>query len=139
MTPDYDMLTPDYHIDEIRAERQEKMAAQPEEGKQKKKLGRGRPTVDIDPEVVLKLARLGCNATEIGRFFDTNESTIRSAFGDIISKAKVETRGHIRRAQIQLALSGNATMLIWLGKQMLNQGENGPTDDDDTKPLPWSD
>ena len=135
---EYDELTPDYRIEEIVAERAATQAALPEEGKQKRK-GKGRPTHDIDPETVLKLARLGCSTTDIGRWFGVNESTIRTAFGELISKAKVETRSHIRRAQINLALSGNPTMLIWLGKQMLNQGENGPTDDDDNKPLPWID
>ena len=30
----------------------------------------------------------------------------------------------LRRAQYQLALKGNSSMLIWLGKQYLDQAEN---------------
>ena len=35
-------------------------------------------------------------------------------------------------------MSGNHTMLIWLGKQMLGQAET-PVNTDDNKILPWSD
>jgi hypothetical protein len=39
---------------------------------------------------------------------------------------------------LQTALSGNATLLIWLGKNILLQSDN-PTNTVDTKPLPWTD
>jgi hypothetical protein len=37
-------------------------------------------------------------------------------------KGRDKGRGSLRRKQYQLALQGNPTMLIWLGKQWLNQG-----------------
>jgi hypothetical protein len=43
----------------------------------------------------------------------------------------------LRQAQIKLALSGNAVMLIWLGKNILGQSDSGLSDQ--SKPvLPWN-
>jgi hypothetical protein len=54
-----------------------------------------------------------------------------------LAKGREDIKMTLRRAQIKLALSGNATMLIWLGKQLLSQEEN-PVGSEDDKPLPWS-
>jgi len=44
----------------------------------------------------------------------------------------------LRRKQMEVALEGNPTMLIFLGKAMLGQSDN-PLNSDDKKILPWSD
>jgi hypothetical protein len=36
------------------------------------------------------------------------------------------------------ALSGNAVMQIWLSKNLLGMSDN-PTNNEENKPLPWSD
>ena len=51
---------------------------------------------------------------------------------DTIRNQKAEGgKVSLRRAQIKLAESGNATMLIWLGKQLLNQRDEVWTFDGD--------
>ena len=44
----------------------------------------------------------------------------------------------LRQAQIRLALDGNAVMLIWLGKNILQQNDAG-TSSEEARALPWSD
>lgn len=77
--------------------------------------------VKIDEEQVLKLAQLGCKAPDIAKFFNCSDDTIRNKYRHIIEKGFENLKVSLRRAQIQLALSGNASLLIFLGKQYLGQ------------------
>lgn len=86
-------------------------------------VGRGENKKVIPPDEVMKIAQLHATTEEIAAFFGVPEQTIRYNFGDIITKAKSETKIALRRSQIKLALDGNCTMLIWLGKQYLNQSD----------------
>jgi len=101
-------------------------------------VGRGRRKKIIQPEQVYQLAEIGCNDREIARYFDMNENTLRYNFSDIMEKGRENLKHSLRRAQIKLALSGNAVMLIWLGKNLLGQTDT-PNNSDETRPLPWSD
>lgn len=92
----------------------------------------------IPPDEVYMLASLGCTIREMSDWFDVPESTIKYNFSAYIIKAHEETKQKLRRAQIKAALSGNVTMLIWLGKNMLGQSEN-PTNTDNSNVLPWTD
>jgi hypothetical protein len=65
-----------------------------------------------------------------------NEETLRYNFKDMLQTAREDLKQSLRHAQIKLAIGGNATMLIWLGKQILGQQEN-PTSNEENKPLPW--
>tara|TARA_B100000029_G_C17367309_1_gene884846 strand:+ start:607 stop:963 length:357 start_codon:yes stop_codon:yes gene_type:complete len=101
-------------------------------------VGRGNNRTVIDPEDVKKLARLHVTIKEMAEYFGTTSDTISYHFADIITKAKIETKNSLRRAQLKVAYDGNPTMLIWLGKQLLSQSEN-PMNNDDTNVLPWND
>lgn len=101
-------------------------------------VGRGIRKKVVVPQDVYNLASIGCNDREIAQWFDINEDTLRYNFKGIIEKGREQLKHSLRRAQIKVALSGNPTMLIWLGKQLLSQSEN-PFDNEDNKPLPWSD
>jgi hypothetical protein len=91
----------------------------------------------IDQITVVKLARLHCTISEIAEWFDVHEATIRRRFGTLIKQCQAETRARLRQEQLKLAMSGNATMLIFLGKVMLHQREDAPADIE--KILPWTD
>lgn len=101
-------------------------------------VGRGRRKRVVVPQDVYSLAQIGANDREIAQWFDIDENTLRYNFSDIIAKAREDLKHSLRRAQIKVALSGNPTMLIWLGKQLLNQSEN-PYTTDAVEPLPWTD
>lgn len=100
-------------------------------------VGRGRTKRVIMPDQVYELASIGCNDREIARFFDMDENTLRYNFSDIMEKGREDLKHSLRRAQIKVALGGNAVMLIWLGKNMLGQSDN-PTNGSENTPLPWT-
>lgn len=91
----------------------------------------------IPPDEVYYLATLGCTNREIADWFQISESTLKYNFDSYITKGKEEIKQKLRQAQIKTALSGNAALLIWLGKQLLSQSDNPGVGDDD-KILPWN-
>jgi len=101
-------------------------------------VGRGLRKRIVTPEDVYKLAALGCSNNEIARWFDIDENTLTYNFSETIAKGKDDLKNSLRRAQIKLALGGNAVMLIWLGKNLLGQSDN-PNNSEANAPLPWTD
>jgi len=101
-------------------------------------VGRGRTKRVVVPKDVYELAVIGCNDREIARWFDMDENTLRYNFSDILEKGREDLKHSLRRAQIKLALGGNAVMLIWLGKNCLGQSDT-PTNTEANAPLPWND
>lgn len=83
-----------------------------------------RPKIDIDAKEVEKLASYGCKNTEIADFFNCSVDTITNRFSDILLKGRAELKRTLRKAQIDFALKGNATLLIWLGKNELGQRDS---------------
>jgi hypothetical protein len=98
----------------------------------------GRDKKVVPPKDVERLAQMGCKDSEIAEWFGIDENTLRYNFSVELLKGKLALNQSLRQAQIRLALSGNATMLIWLGKNILGQSEN-PVDSEANTPLPWSD
>lgn len=98
----------------------------------------GRDKRVVPPKDVERLAQMGCKDSEIAEWFGIDENTLRYNFSVELVKGKLALNQSLRQAQIRLALSGNATMLIWLGKNILGQQEN-PINSEANAPLPWSD
>lgn len=98
----------------------------------------GRDKKVVPPKDVERLAQMGCKDSEIADWFGIDENTLRYNFSVELLKGKLALNQSLRQAQIRLALSGNATMLIWLGKNILGQSEN-PIDSEANTPLPWTD
>lgn len=96
----------------------------------------GRDKKIIPPNEVFKLAAIGCKDKEIADWFGIKEDTLRYNFSDELLTGRENMKQSLRRAQLTLALSGNAVMLIWLGKNLLGQTDN-PVDTDSNQPLPW--
>jgi hypothetical protein len=97
----------------------------------------GRDKKVIDPDEVEKLAAIGCKDSEIADWFGIKQDTLRYNFADQLTKGREGLKQSLRRAQLNLALNGNAVMLIWLGKNILGQSDN-PQDSDSNSPLPWT-
>ena len=80
-----------------------------------------------DMELVEKLCRLNCTDAEIAAFFGFCRKTIERErrdnpeFDAAIERGKSDGKLSLRRKQSELAMEGNATMLIWLGKQYMGQ------------------
>jgi len=92
-----------------------------EKPKRKNKPGAGRPRLDIDPEKVALLARIGCTMEEIGAELGCSVDTLERNFAEAIKAGRPKMQVSVRRQQMRLLMAGNATMGIWLGKQVLGQ------------------
>lgn len=77
-------------------------------------------------------AVLGVGEATFLRFLDKHPEVAES-----FELAQIGGRASLRRHQFKLAESGNATMLIWLGKQYLEQSDKTETrlGETSTKPL----
>jgi hypothetical protein len=91
----------------------------------------GRKLLDISAEDVQKLAGIGANNCEIAGFFECGEATIRRRFGENLTKGRAIRKIDLRRKQYEIAMKGNVTMLIWLGKNELGQSDQPVVDQED--------
>lgn len=83
-----------------------------------------RPRKQIDADLVRSLAEIQCTHEEIAHVVGCSVDTLtRRGFADLINKAREDGKSSLRRQQYKLALDGNPTMLIWLGKQYLGQSD----------------
>lgn len=90
-----------------------------------------RPIIKINWEEFDKLCHFQCTQTEIASWFKCSVDTIQKAclrekkmgYAEYWDQKAEGGRISLRRAQWQTALSGNATMQIWLGKQYLGQDD----------------
>ena len=96
----------------------------------------GRDKTVIPPEEVFKLASIGCKDIEIADWFGVDNNTLRYNFSVELLKGREALKQSLRRAQLSVALNGNPTMLIWLGKQYLGQSDT-PIDSEANQILPW--
>lgn len=102
---------------------------------EKKKVGR--PKIEINEDQLEKLSSILCTMEEMASFFGCSVDTLERNFADTIKKGKDKGRMSLRRMQFEKAQTGNTTMLIWLGKQLLGQKDKIETSENN-EPLPWS-
>lgn len=89
----------------------------------------GRPVIEIDWELFDKLCSLQCTLNEIAGFFNCSIDTIENkckqkkgmTFSEYFDQKRSNGKISLRRHQWKLAEKGNPIMLIWLGKQYLEQ------------------
>lgn len=96
----------------------------------------GRKPLPIDPKVVEGMAGVGATDKEIGDFVGCNGDTIGRRFADVLTKSRSGMRTRLRQAQFKAAIGGNPAMLIWLGKQMLEQKDRTDLTSGDNPLLP---
>ena len=85
----------------------------------------GRPLASIEWQMVDALCIAQCTLEEIAAHFGVSEDTIERAvkrehlmsFADYFGQKRKAGFVSLRRNQSELAMSGNCTMLIFLGKQ----------------------
>ena len=68
-----------------------------------------------------KLASFGLTNLEICDALEFNDTTLKRNFGNLLTKGRAVLKQRLKMKQIKVALSGNVSMLIWLGKQYLDQ------------------
>lgn len=91
----------------------------------------GRPPKEINWAEFDKLCSIQCTEEEMAAWFECCVETLHSAvkrvhktsFSDYYEQKAASGKISLRRVQWQLAMKGDKTMLIWLGKQHLGQQE----------------
>lgn len=84
------------------------------------------PKPSVTPEQIAFYAESMCTQREIAYMLGVSESVIvkllgRPAYRGAYERARENTRHKLRKKQIEAALDGDRTMLIWTGKQYLEQ------------------
>lgn len=90
-----------------------------------------RPKIKIDWTQFDKLCHIQCTIEEISAWFDCSVDTIERAvrrekkvgFAEYFGQKRKNGAISLRRKQYELAMNGNVTLLIWLGKQYLGQSD----------------
>jgi hypothetical protein len=80
----------------------------------------------IDLAELEKLSSLQCTDEEVAHWFGVTTRTIERRrkvrkFAEAMERGKARGRISVRRMQMKLLEEGNATMGVWLGKQLLGQ------------------
>lgn len=91
----------------------------------------GRPRAVINWKALDALCMAQCTLTEIAAHLGVSEDTIERAvsrergmsFAEYFEQKRKAGFASLRRKQHQIAMEGNVTMLIWLGKQWLGQSD----------------
>jgi hypothetical protein len=76
---------------------------------------------NISRQEVYDMANVGCTVEEIAYCLKVDPVTITRNFGDAHKEGHAAMCFQLRRKQIELAIKGNVTMLIFLGKSYLGQ------------------
>jgi hypothetical protein len=86
--------------------------------------GAGRKAINIDLVELEKLSSLQCTDEKVAAWFGvcTIESRRKQPqFAEVMDRGTAKGRISVRRAQMKLLESGNGTIGVWLGKQLLGQ------------------
>lgn len=95
-----------------------------------------RPRKEVDIDLLTDLVKIQCTARECASVLHVSEDTLDrrlkeegyDGFADFFKKHQDEGKTSLRRAQWNAALDGNPTMLVWLGKQYLDQRDKMDTE-----------
>lgn len=95
--------------------------------------GAGRKPVEMDLAELEKLCSLQCTDEEIAAWFGVSVRTIENRrqqpeFAEVMRRGRAKGRISVRRAQMKQLEAGNATMGVWLGKQLLGQRDVTPVE-----------
>lgn len=99
----------------------------------------GRPRKEISQDTFEALCEIQCTLSEIAGVLRASEDTVERwcertyelGFAECFKKFSAGGKTSLRRHQFELARKGNATMLIWLGKQYLGQSDKPSIDEPD--------
>jgi hypothetical protein len=106
----------------------------------------GRPPLPVNAPLISGLAAIGATHNEIADFLHVSKRTLEYWLADektlhavtnkktkvteqltlraIMDRGYARMRISIRREQLKLLMAGNATMAVWLGKQVLGQKDH---------------
>jgi len=97
---------------------------------------RGRSRKPISEDEIVRLAAKGSSDDYISWRLGISKTLLSGKYKNLLDSGKAVRNGAILRRQFQLAMDGNVPMLIWLGRNLLNQCNRvEPIGDDPLKEL----
>jgi hypothetical protein len=81
----------------------------------------GRPRKTVDEKLIVEHAAMGYTMQELAELTGVSEDTLSRRYAEAIKRGRSLRNASLRRRQYEIAMEGNSTMLIWLGKQYLGQ------------------
>lgn len=102
-----------------------------------------RPRIKIIKDDFERLCGLFCTLDDVSGWFKCSPDTIerwvkrtyKETFADILKRYSSSAKVSLRRKQLELANRGSVPLLIWLGKQHLNQKDKHELSADDVRPF----
>lgn len=91
-------------------------------------MARPQKTATLSESQIEALASIGCSDSEIAVLCELDEATVKRSFAPLLKKGRASLRTKLRKAQVDKALKGDTTMLIWMGKVYLNQTDKQSVD-----------
>lgn len=73
-----------------------------------------------------------CHVHTIAEYIGVDDNTINAHFSKLIAQKRAEGRKNLYRTQYVQAMNGENTMLIWLGKQHLDQSDKSKLETNST-------
>ena len=96
----------------------------------------GRPRIVFDLEIIEKLAGLGLRHEDIADWHDCTTRTIERRIAEdeefcrAYKKGRSRLKARLRQAQLDACWSGSIPMMIWMGKQLLDQKDKTQNETD---------
>lgn len=90
---------------------------------------------DKEKQQIEALGALGCHMGEVATIMQCSPDSIEKDYRQEYETGFSRMKMSLRRKQIELAMAGNATMLVWLGKQYLGQTDKQETVDKTPRPV----
>ena len=90
--------------------------------------------IDGQENRIRELAADGLRDDDIAVLLNCTPDDLRERFGNLLNKTRAERHLKISRAQMDFAEKGNATLLIWLGRNELQQTEKPQSEPEDSMP-----
>lgn len=81
----------------------------------------GRQKMKLDADMIEALASKYLSAEEIGTILRCSPDTLQRRYSAALRRGRNRGAVSLKRKQYELAMQGDKTMLIWLGKQYLGQ------------------
>ena len=99
---------------------------------------RGRPKLELDVKTIEALARIHCTNEEIAAVMGCSKDTIENNFSAIVKRGREEGKSSLRRYMWANAQKGNATMQIWLSKNVLGMRDDAEDTEDFDKDVTFA-
>lgn len=94
-----------------------------------------RPKITVDVAMLEALAERGLTQDDCAAVLGISVDTIQRNHRDVYNLGLQKCKASLRRKQFEMALAGNVTMLVWLGKNLLGQSDKHELTGKDGAPL----